>query len=203
MSMCIYQPTETKSEQVLQMFMDDPDWNLLRLTDLALTGSSLEVIKDSVPFREQLCKRTMKCCGVCTRQCKNRCLQDSLHRLYIWRKLVEASPESSIPLGIRLIARQHFESIEALSWAVGEIISAKTNTEVRKYMERLQLCRSANPNKIDYAPQPALDESSGKRIVNSATGCIKFREWPETGLCPFCTPDNVMDRRTTRWHKEV
>lgn len=210
MSICSCVPKKPGSDQwnswtqLEQQLLNDPEWSLLSLVDAAMTGSSLEVIQDSIPFRKHHCRRSMKCCGMCTRQCKTRCVQDSLHRLYTWRKIVESTPEElkdQLPLGVQLIVKQKFDTAEQLAWAVGEIISAVHNTELQQYMKQNNILHVDNPNKMDYSPQPAIDLQTGKRIVDPQTGEIKFRLWPESGLCPYCLPNNEVDRRAKGVHR--
>lgn len=171
------------------------DWSLLSLTDMAEAGNDLETIRSSVPFRGGACSRSMRCCGVCTRQCTHRCVQDCLHRLFIWTKMVETMPEDRVPLSLKLIVNQKFESHEQLSWVVGEILSRNTNSSLKEYMEAEGLRPEENPYKMDYSPQVDVDPSTGKRRVNPNTGELVIRTWPSSGLCPYCLPNVTHDRR--------
>lgn len=196
---CPKVPAELQ-ETLVSNLLNDHEWSLLSLQDMANAGNSLEDITQVVPFRGEPCKRSLKCCGQCTRQCTSRCIQDCLHRLYMWRKLYENTPATErdmLPLGIRMIVVQHFSSHEELSWAVGDLISRKTNSELKEYMDYAELRSEENPYKIDYAPQVEIDPDSGKRVVNPVTGELHILEWPRTGLCPFCLPKVTVDRRFT------
>lgn len=182
----------------LATYPERDHWNLLSLQDMYNAGNSIEQISEVIPFRSEECRRSKRCCGLCTRQCKYRCVQDSLHRLAMWKMLVENSTEaqmSNIPLGIRMITQMHFETPEDLSWNVGEIISQNSNTRLKEYMKDEKLRPEENPYKIDYAPQAEVDPQSGKRVVNPTNGHINIIPWPASGLCPFCLPNNTIDRR--------
>lgn len=183
------------------LWLVDPDghyaaggWSLLELIRSHERGLPL----DAVPFRGGSCSRTRKCCGECTRICNTRCIQDCLHRLYLWQQMVEHTPESErsrIPLAIRLIVEQRFTTYEQLSRCVSEIISVHTNTELSKYMEEAGLKRYEHPQHMDYSPSVVLDPATGKRKVNPNTGEISYRNWPESGLCPHCLPNVNIDSR--------
>lgn len=182
----------------------DSEWSLLAVGDMAKAGNTVEDIAQIVPFRGGACPRTMRCCGVCTRQCHIRCVQDCLHRLYMWKKLVGSTPPDSeafrnIPLGIRLIVKQKFTSHAQLSDAVGEILSQQTNTKIKEYMKNANLRPEENPYKVDYAPAIDIDVDTGKRRYNPDTGEMVIVNWPETGLCPFCLPNVTIDARHLRY----
>lgn len=176
-------------------------WSLLSLGDMARAGNDLRAIDGVIPFRGGPCARSMKCCGMCTRQCRQRCVQDCLHRLYMWHQLVESTPveeRSKIPLNIRLIANQRFESHEHMSWVVGEILSQSTNSNLREYMQKGELRPEDNPYKIDYSPQIEVDPETGKRRCDMQTGELVIAHWPKTGLCPHCLPNVTIDGRIAR-----
>lgn len=186
------------AREFLATYPEVDKWNFLSLQEMYLAGNDLEQIEEVIPFRSEECQRSRRCCGVCTRKCKYRCVQDSLHRVAMWRMLVESTPSTelqNLPLGIRLIARRHFDTPEELSLNVGEILSRSSNTKVKEYMENENLRSEENPYKIDYAPQTALDPRTGRRIVNLTTGDIDIIPWPKSGLCPYCLPNNTIDRR--------
>lgn len=201
---------DSKQKQLVAGFLESlaPDgtyaksgWNLLSLIDMAKAGNDVQTISEVIPFRGGPCARSMRCCGVCSRQCKQRCVQDCLHRLYMWNKLVESTPSTErekIPLNIRLIVNQKFDSHEHMSWVVGEILSQSTNSNLKEYMKNESLRPEENPYKIDYAPQVEVDPSTGKRRSDPATGELIIADWPRTGLCPHCLPDVTIDGRLAR-----
>ena len=203
MSMCIC-PAIPKEEydQLVKLFVNDKSWDLLKLQDMYNAGNSLTDIMKVVPFRNDECTRTRRCCGVCTRRCHSRCMQDCLNRLYMWRLMVSTTPEDKvdqIPLAIRLIVKQNFETLYDLSWCVGEIISRNTNATLKNYMKEHSMYPAENPYKLDYSPRFDVDEETGKRKVEPGSGEVKVLEWPKSGLCPFCLPKTTVDRRFVKY----
>lgn len=166
-------------------------WSLLELASIADNGMDIHTILDTIPFRGGPCNRTTRCCGCCTRKCYNRCIQDCLHRLYIWKN----TPEEVLPFGAKLAIHQKFESHRHLSWVVSEVISGSSNTKLKEYMVNEHIRPEENPNKMDYSPRPEIDPNSGKRRVNPISGELSFLEWPKSGLCPYCLPAITVDRR--------
>lgn len=167
-------------------------------------GNSLEDIVRVVPFRNDECTRTNKCCGVCTRRCHSRCIQDCLNRLYMWRMLVATTPkedQEKLLLAIRMIAKQDFETLYDLSWCVGDILSRNTNSAINQYMTENSMYPYEHPYKLDYAPRIDIDESTGKRKADPVSGQIKYLKWPQSGLCPFCLPKHVIDRRKYKFER--
>lgn len=202
MSRCICPKVSPEEYSKLEkMWVGDKTWELLDLQNMYLAGNSLQDIIKIVPFRNQECTRTNRCCGVCTRKCHSRCIQDCLNRLSMWRKLVASTSEENlqnIPLAIRLIVTQDFETLYDLSWCVGEIISRNTNATLSKYMSEHQMYPAENPYKLDYSIQYDYDLATGQRQVEPASGKIKLLDWPQSGLCPFCLPNVTIDRRSYR-----
>lgn len=201
MSLCVCPefPKEIQ-EKLLKEFLelDLSDWNLLSLQDMYTAGNTLEDITKIIPFKGGPCSRTRNCCGMCTRKCHMRCVQDCLHRLYMWRRLVESTPESerrNLPLNIQCIVKQKFKTLYDLSWAVSDIISSCSNTKLKEYMKNENIYPCANPNKIDYAPQVEINPNTGKRVTDPVSGRLRVVEWPATGLCPYCLPGVTIDRR--------
>lgn len=205
---------DSKQKQLVAGFLESlapdgtyakSDWNLLSLVAMAKAGNTLRTINEVIPFRGGPCARSMRCCGVCTRQCKQRCVQDCLHRLYMWNKLVESTPSTErekIPLNVRLIVNQKFDSHEHMSWVVGEILSQSTNSNLKEYMKNESLRPEENPYKIDYAPQVEVDPSTGKRRYDPSNGELLIAEWPKTGLCPHCLPNVTIDGRIARVNQD-
>lgn len=163
------------------------NWSLMELKELAKNGNSIEDIKTVIPFRGGPCKRTTRCCSVCTRRCKQRCIQDCLTRLFMWKQTVQSTPElerDKLPLNIRMIAAQKFETWDELSWAVGDIVSKYTNPTLKEYEY------AEHPYKLNYEPAIELDEH-GKERADPISGKFSLVEWPESGLCPFCLPRRI------------
>lgn len=194
MSVCT---CEIQKKQIALDFLNSANlwtWNLLSLQDMYAAGNTLRDIREVVPFRVEACNRSVRCCGVCTRMCRSRCVQDCLHRIYMWRQMVLNTPDDRkmyIPAAIKFVAFQKFETPEDMSLVVGEILSAKTNTQLRKYLDNVK----DHPYKNSYEPMCALDPLTGKRMVDPSNGAIKFLHWPTSGLCPYCLPRVTVDRR--------
>lgn len=128
------------------------------------------------PFKASQCSIGNLCCGYCTRRCWHRCIQDTLSRV----------------------------SMEYMSGnrAVRTIMSDPKNWTYDILLETVNsLCHRPPMN---YAPQPVYytNPKSGKthRLTNADTGSIIFREWPETGLCPYCLPSTTIIRHNI-YHK--
>lgn len=201
MGACTCQPKDKSIADEFLKHTDLTEWSLLSLQDMVAAGNTLKDIEDIVPFRHTLCVRSVRCCGECTRLCRHRCVQDCLHRIYMWRQLVNNTAEEErhlIPLAIRCVVSQHFEDAEDLSLVVSEIISTRTNPRVKEY---LQNENASHPYRNDYAPMYAADPATGKRVVNPSTGDILVLKWPKSGLCPYCLPRTTLDRRYLKGKK--
>lgn len=198
MSTCVCPKVPKKRyDELVKLFVNDKIWDLLKLQDMYNAGNTLKDIIEVVPFRNDECTRSRRCCGVCTRKCHSRCIQDCLNRLYMWRMLVESTPEEQrdqLPLAIRMIVKQNFETLYDLSWNVGEIVSRHTNATLNEYMTKNNMYPGENPYKLDYSPRVDIDETTGKRKIDPNTGVIKYLDWPKSGLCPFCLPKTTIHR---------
>jgi hypothetical protein len=196
---CPRVPATTQAELVKSFVPEAGKWSLLDLQQMYISGNSLQDIAQIVPFRGGPCNRSIRCCGVCTRKCYHRCIQDCLHRIYMWKMSLDNGVD--LPLAERYATTQKFENLAEMSWVVSEILSQSSNTKVRKYMQHENLRPEENPNKIDYAPSYAVDPNNGKRVVDISTGELLIRKWPESGLCPYCLPNATIDRRYARSKK--
>lgn len=199
MSMCICPKLPKEEyEQLTKLFINSKEWDLLKLQDMYNAGNSIPDILKVVPFRNDECTRSDRCCGVCTRRCHSRCIQDCLNRLYMWRLMVATTPADryqQIPLAIRLIVKQDFETLYDLSWCVGDIISRSYNSVLGNYMKEYNMYPSENPYKLDYSPAPEIDTTTGKQKIDPVTGEMHYLNWPKSGLCPFCLPKATISRR--------
>lgn len=199
MGVCVCPKFSNKQyDQMVQTFIHSKDWDLLQLQRMYNSGNSIQDIVQVVPFRNNECTRSSHCCGECTRRCHSRCMQDCLNRLYMWRTMVVTTPADryeQIPLAIRMIVKQEFETLYDLSWCVGDIISRSYNSVLGNYMREQMMYPSENPYKLDYAPMAELDETTGKQKVDPKTGLLHYLEWPKSGLCPFCLPKTTINRR--------
>lgn len=114
------------------------------------------------------------CCGMCTRKCPNRCVQDLIHKFcsYIYMGGTDGRYVSKL---LKQPEKLTYDILlETLKWAD------------TRYS-------------LSYEPLPVLYKHprTGKthRQVDSSTGNIIFRDWPESGLCPFCIPQVTTLRR--------
>ena len=141
-------------------------WNKARLTPA-------RALMEQIPFRPRECTtEKAACCGNCTASCQWRCVQDCLHRSYMYLALLKDVPTEKLrPEMIAL--REAFSATparieyEPLVKLIQKII--RVDKEVSK------------GHKFNYAPLE-LDE------VDPRTGFKYLQEWPASGLCPFCRP---------------
>lgn len=200
MSLCICPDEGVRSDKFEQFVADflkglapdgsygDSGWSFLSLIDMARAGNSLSTISEVVPFRGGACPRSLRCCSSCARRCKYRCIQDCLHRLYMWRSIVDNTPperQNELPLDIRLIAHQKFVNADHLRVVVGDLVQH----EARKH---------PGSTKLNYEPSYDVDSQTGRRKVDKDTGFISILEWPQSGLCPYCLPRVTVDGRTVK-----
>lgn len=205
MSICIC-PSTTPDEQskLIESFIQylkehNYDWTLLNLQDMCKGWDDIEEFKTNIatvlPFRGGQCTRTFKCCSQCTRKCATRCIQDCMTRVYMWRRY----PVKNKALEYIIATVESADDLATISYAVGDFISRNSNPLLAEYMDKQGLRHEENPYKMDYAPQfeYKTDPTSGRRskIPIKATNTFKILHWPQTGLCPFCLPSNMMFRR--------
>lgn len=212
---CPQVPRE-QQEALLESFIKGAgtDWNLLKLQELyqvykqADPSMTVEAFKQeissTIPFRGGPCSRSLKCCAMCTRQCRTRCIQDCYNRVHMWRTMLSSTPEEQQPLALKLAVASvdAAKDLETISWVVGDVLSRKTNSSLREYMKNAGLRPEENPYKLDYAPQceVSISEKTGKSIKKTApgTGEVLIRHWPSSGLCPFCLPAITTKRKPGR-----
>lgn len=215
---------QAKAERILARFLNslatvsEPDYNGLldwSLNSLAQTPTPEELL-EVIPFRNvrEKCSRSFRCCGMCTHQCTQRCLQDCLTRMYMWARI----PEESQPLAVRMLMIQadawraellkvaageslnsYDDICASISWTVGDIISRKSNREVRSYMSDAEMRPEENPYKLDYGPLYEMEVNPKtqklRKRVDKSTGRYIILEWPQSGMCPFCLPNATYNRR--------
>lgn len=205
MSICICPKTDggpsslqqkKKVEQFLRnlgwpdISLGETEWSLYTIRQMGEAGNTVEDIQQVVPFRGGPCVRTLQCCSVCTRVCHTRCIQDCMTRLYMWQQIFKNTPKEErdkLPLNIRMISVQKFESWQHLSDTVGEMISKKNNPSLRGYTY------ATHPQKLSYEPAFEIDEHSGRPKSDPTTGEYKIIKWPKSGLCPYCLPSTTVD----------
>ncbi len=178
------------------------EWNLLCLLDIYEQQQPITVeafkalISDIIPFRGDGCPRQTSCCCTCTRRCRSRCLQDSLNRVYMWRKHLEYCKANGLPYNeaLDLVVRSvdASKNAESIGYIVGDVISSSSNPKLKEYMTNAKLTTQEHPYRLDYAPQCETYQTKGsgkhRRVVDS-NGAYIILHWPRTGLCPYCLPD--------------
>ena len=169
--------------------------NLLALKEhpLARTGNINYIrscIQDEIPFKPKECVYMLSCCGVCSRYCYHRCIQDILHKLYIKAYNIYAG----------IIPYEKASVISRVSYDV--LMNSKTNYQTllevlysfATYMwdeEREDEGFDMDNYKYDYAPRTEVTTDCigrDRKICNPETGEVIFSNWPESGMCPYCIP---------------
>ena len=150
------------------------------------------LLKERIPFRVDSCNKQAMCCGSCVRRCRSRCVQDTLHKLYM----------SAIHV---YMGHVKYEDASLLSqMAFKELTNPHTTYETLLDIVNYGYTRGLNPEedwrgsvedsdilRYMYAPIPEIWYTKKGRIVKDCdpeTGKYKFIEWPDSGLCPYCMP---------------
>lgn len=170
-------------------------------------------MESSIPFRAKGCSRgNMVCCCSCVRRCSSRCPQDVMNRAYLfcahllemdqdnplWKERWESTPVSVQLLYMELTTTKQYHVILAM---VTDLINAEYNPQLQALLEKYG--NTDSPHKLDYAPQVAYTEvfnktkgiSETKKLVDPETGAVAILNWPRSGMCPFCLPNALSDRR--------
>lgn len=171
-----------------------------------------EFFHDSkIPFRWRGCVYGhMVCCGSCTHKCNQRCPQDVLTRAYILCANIFS-------------ARTDQEKIEYLKRAsmTSQMLYAELTATTPKYFAVYEMINEwiasgaagpvegeifepkNNPYRYDYAPvieYEAIPNILGaiRKKVDTETGEVAVMHWPRSGLCPFCLPVGLTNRRRVK-----
>lgn len=161
-----------------------PVHSLKRLKEmLPFDGIPIHTIRQAffesnVPFRVEPCPRNYPtCCGMCTQSCSKRCVQDCMHRMYLYFQ----KDVAEWPLELRLLHEAlKFASYPQIALQIGQICSYGKNRGLRErimqygipYVDR----HAQQPHKMNYSPE--LVTPGHRELV----------EWPSSGLCPYCAP---------------
>lgn len=167
-------------------------------------GVKRKVLKDMYPFRIKMCRNGMlKCCGCCTAVCRERCVQDIYTKLTIYISSVCAKPYreniykcSSLAQSIYKLLVNPNTTYEQLVDTCNQLISIRRNPSMGEHIKdtapNAYERRHMNPWRLNYAPEPEMfynkKRDNYKPVVDPRTGNIKFRDWPLTGMCPYCLP---------------
>lgn len=169
-----------------------------------------------VPFRYEGCPRgSLACCCSCTRLCNHRCPQDVMHRAYLFcGNLLEArTPEevrerfSRADTAVQLLYME-MSSESPRYFAIASMVTEMSTPIFNKKLERYiqETGNLENPYKIDYAPVILMEEkfithpngeieTRWQKKVDPETGNVAIIPWPGSGMCPFCLPTGLVDRR--------
>lgn len=172
-------------------------------------------LESHVPFRYEGCPRgSLTCCCSCTRLCNHRCPQDVMHRAYLFcGNIIEARTEAEMrerylrsSTAVQLLFQEMISEsprYQAIAAMVTEMCTPVFNKQLEQYIKEHG---TNSPYKIDYAPVIVMEEefvtrpngyveTRWKRKVDPATGNVVIVSWPGSGMCPFCLPTNLVDRR--------
>ena len=159
-------------------------------TDITMIRFAFQA--SNVPFRVKDCGQHLTtCCGVCTRSCSTRCVQDILHRAYMYTAHLDKAKYDEWPALLKslyagLHPKQGLPNYKQIVRAVLSIVSRQYNKELEKSLtERGYIARAAkyenHPHRFVYSPRLSPER-------NPETGLRDVLEWPQSGLCPFCVP---------------
>lgn len=147
-----------------------------------------------VPFKIRYCANAFKCCGTCMQYCEYRCVQDVLHRFYLWCYGCYTEKESSREIQIMtaklMDPRVKFEELLDMMYSK---ISPVVNKRLAKDLREEVL--DENPYVLNYEPIiPGHLSEKGKYVkeVDPDTGMYRVIQWPDSGLCPYCMPDSTI-----------
>lgn len=135
-----------------------------------------------VPFRLKNCPQgPLTCCGMCTRMCPYRCVQDVLNKISTYAYSVyvglvsreEASAKERVCFDLLMNPETAYST---LCKASDDLYYAETQS------------KTLNPKGMDYAP------TINRRDYDKETGEIPYVDWPDSGLCPYCVPPTTTIR---------
>lgn len=222
MCCCLKQPQITNDD--LNILVRDPSRQLRNLSDTyraEVEGASSFDIREffsesHIPFRYEGCPRgSMVCCCSCTRLCHHRCPQDVMHRAYLMcGNILEARTEEErserykrADCATRLLYDELSSECPryfAVAEMVAEISTPVFNKKLDQYIKDTGNVDS--PYKIDYAPIIVMEdvqvtrpdgyvETRWQKKIDPETGNAAYIPWPGSGMCPYCLPTGLVDRR--------
>lgn len=177
----------------------------------------------SIPFRYEGCPRAnMICCGSCSRNCLKRCPQDVMNRAYLFCGSILDAPDAETKAARYEMASTPVKMLydELVSeppryFAIAAMITEMTSPVYNKELERIikeEYDNADTPHRLDYAPQVEYEEYYQERPdgytetrlrkkVDPVTGEVMVHHWPHSGMCPYCLPVGLVDRRRTTGSK--
>lgn len=202
-----------------------PEWQLCNLEDTFkphVAGHNIQDIREffhdsQVPFKYKSCPRgSMTCCGSCTRVCNSRCPQDVLNRAFllcanivcVHDKAEKQRRYDAASTEVQLLYDE-FTSETPMYFRISAMVTEMTSPCFNKKLEREIGERYGNedsPHRLDYAPVIEVEQIPGTRPeegkfrkkVDVETGEVSVLHWPRSGMCPFCLPTGLSERRRTR-----
>lgn len=154
-------------------------------------GLIRSVIQDDIPFRVAGCSFMLSCCGMCSRKCDVRCVQDTLHKLYLKAFSVYAGISEG-----DVFARTACQVLMDPNINYATMLEVLYSFSIHDWNEEIEKLKEednfdSENYKYDYAPRTeAVFTTSGRRQqkCNPETGEVLFTNWPDSGLCPYCLP---------------
>lgn len=149
---------------------------------------------DLIPFKLKNCVYLFKCCGDCIQFCPHRCVQDVLHRYYLWCNNCYLGYDS--PRDIQIMTKKLMDPRvtydDLLSMMYDKISPVKNKRLAKDLKEEVY---DENPYLLNYEPITTGHISPTGRFVKDYdpdTGLYNIIQWPDSGLCPYCSPDATM-----------
>lgn len=165
----------------------------------------------------------MTCCCSCTRLCNKRCPQDVLNRAYISCAYVldALTPEeyderyAKAPTPVQMLCKELREETPryfTIAAMVSEMMSPQLNKQLERTISEVY-GNEDSPYKFDYAAAIEYEEyyvthpngyteTRLRKRVDPTTGEVAILHWPRSGMCPYCLPSGLMDRRRTIGNKK-
>lgn len=197
---CPTQPQITNKD--VQNLLEHPENHLRNLPSTyryEIEGATSYQIRNffadsQIAFKGRRClKGLLLCCGSCSFDCKGRCPQDVINRAYLLcGNIIWASDEFK--------EERYKEASFPVQMLYQELVSEHPRYFAVYAMVREFINESA---KLDYAPQieyeeyfdPKKGEWTYRKAVDSKSGEVYVLQWPSSGMCPFCLPIGLSDRR--------
>ena len=166
--------------------------SLLNLKNMGFENVNMAraVLQFKIPFRLRVCPIGLACCGMCSRTCSCRCIQDVLHKLYIKAApIIYNGVEGDYLMReaykiIRNPLANHLSIMEVFDSMYTKMGGKPSGKEKNRAKDKRDLM-------YDYAPIAVGRPNKAGNIMrerNPETGEVLLHNWPDTGLCPYCLP---------------
>lgn len=200
----------SKDEQSLVKHPENQLRNLTKTYAKKLEGQHIYDIREffhdsKIPFRWYGCpKNSLGCCGSCTTPCRNRCPQDVLTRAYLLCAYIYNNPERFNEAStIAQIMYMELTSDTPRYFAIMEMVRDHIKSGSAGPVDGEIYVPKSNPYTCDYAPVIEYETIPGtfgemRKKVDVETGEVAVMYWPNSGLCPFCLPIGLTNRRRVK-----